>query len=220
MNFGQLQDLTLVWLDDLDAGYFTRPQIKRWLNNALHECQKQLIQAESSWYMRCVQTNTIANKDSYALPSDFLKLNRLEIYTQGSGTLPSDLSTLITPVTPVEAMSAPLGPGLSTIYYLKKDCIVLRPYPDRAYPLKLTYSYAASEMTNDNETPDVPIQFQEYLSILAARDGFLRDQRDFSGFANKIAYYETLMRQDANQRNIDAPRTIVRTEDDGFDISL
>lgn len=223
MTFVELQDLVLSWLDDPDAGYFTRPQVSRWLNNALRECQKQLIQAESSWYMVAVQTNCIFTpnyKDAYTLPSDFLKLHRLEIFTQGVGTLPSDQSVLVTPMTPVEAMSVPQGPGCPTSYYLKKDCIVLRPYPDQAYPLKLTYSYAVSEMTEDTDQPDVPVQFQEYLALLATRDGFLKDNRDFSQFQGKISEYQALMHQDADQRNIDAPRSIVLTENDGYDIFI
>lgn len=218
MNFLQLQDLTLMWLDDVNAGYMTRPQVKRLLNNGLRELQKQLVQAENSWYTLCAQTSTITNKDSYSLPADFFKLQRLTLFTQGSGTLPSDISRMLTPTTPVESLSVPQGPGCPVSYFLKKNCIVLRPYPDTAYPMTLLYDYLVSEMVFDTETPDAPIQFHEYIALLATRDGLLRDQRDATQFQGKITMYEELMRQDADQRTIDAPRDIVSTEDDGYEV--
>lgn len=220
MNFLQLQDLTLTWLDDVNAGYFTRPQVRRFLNNGLHELQKQLVQANNSWYSLCSQTDTVAYKDSYALPTDFFKLQRLNIFTQGTGTLASDVSHMVTPMTPVESLSVTQGPGTPVAYFIKKNCLVLRPYPDRAYPLSMIYDYLVSEMVDDTETPDAPIQFQEYIALLATRDGLLRDQRDASQFQAKITMYEELMRQDAAQRNVDAPRSIVSTEDSGFEVFL
>jgi hypothetical protein len=75
-------------------------------------------------------------------------------------------------------------------------------------------------MTQDTDQPDVPVQFQEYSALLATRDGFLKDNRDFSQFQGKISEYQALMHQDADQRNIDAPRSIVMTENDGYEIFI
>ena len=219
MTFLEIQDLVLTWLDDADAGYFTRPQVRRFVNNALRETQKQLIQSGESWYLKCVQTNTIANKDAYALPADFLKLHRLEIITSGDGTQIQDAKAVLLPMTPMESTSVPTGPGTSSVYYLKKNCLVLKSVPDRSYPIRLLYSYAASDMVIDTEIPDVPVPYQEYLAVLATIDGFMKDQRDASQFlAGKKSSYETLMKQDANNRNVDFPRSIVRTESEGFEV--
>lgn len=220
MNFLQLQDLTLTWLDDVNAGYFTRPQVKRFINNALREVQKELIQSGEGWYLRCQQTNTIAQKEAYSLPADFLRNHRLKVYTQGNGSNPStDVSSVIMPATPVQITSLPAGPGTPSLYYIKKDCLVLRSVPDRAYPMQMLYSYAVSEMVSDTEVPDVPVQYQEYLSVLATIDGFMKDQRDASQFlTGKKESYKALMKQDADQRNVDFPRSIVSTENDGYEV--
>lgn len=219
MTFLELQDLCLTWLDDVDAGYFTRPQIKRFLNNAIHECQKQLVQSGESWYLTCSQTNTIANQEAYALPSDFLRLNRLEVFTSGDGTQPSDMRSVLIPLTPMESTSVPSGPATPSVYYLKRDCLVLRSTPDRSYPLRLLYTYRVSEMTVDTEIPDCPTQYQEYIAVLATIDGFMKDQRDASQFlSGKKASYEALMKQDADERQVDFGRSVVRTQDDGFEV--
>ena len=44
MTFVELQVLTSTWLDDVNNGYFTLPQIKQWLNNAQLETQKLVVQ--------------------------------------------------------------------------------------------------------------------------------------------------------------------------------
>lgn len=215
MTLEQLQDLCLSWLDDPDAGYFTRPQLTTWLNNSLKVLQRELIQAESSWYDRCVMTNLVINQPAYSLPADFLKVRRMELVTSGTGVGVSDSKSLIVPVTMIESQGWSVGPGYPAIYYLKKNCFVLKATPDNTYPLILTYSYQVADMTAETETPDAPDEYHEYIAILATLDGFMKDQRDPSPFIEKRDFYRELMKQDAAQRKIDAPREVVSTEDGG-----
>ncbi len=165
MTFLEIQNQVLTWLDDINAGYFTRPQISIWINNAQREVQKLLIQAGENYYVTCGVTETVQNYDSYALPADFYKSHKLEIVTSGSILTAAQRAqatyNILQSVTPMEAATIiNQGPGKPAVYYLKKDCMVLRAIPDRAYPLILTYSYKVSDMVADNSTPDVPIQYQ------------------------------------------------------------
>lgn len=220
MTFLELQNLVLSWLDDLEAGYFTRPQISRWINNGLRELQKQLIQANETYYLRCQMTNCVINQAAYALPADFYKLRLLEYCPSGPGTQVTDPWFMILPCTMVESLSVPQGPAAPTVYYLKKDCIVLKSVPDNTYPLRLTYDYQVSEMTNDNEEPDAPIDYHEYIAVLATIDGLLKDGRESAQFNEKKKAYVELMRQNMTQRQIDQPRWVVTTEDMGGDVYL
>lgn len=215
MTFLELQDLVLSWLDDLEAGYFTRPQIKRWINNGLRELQKQLIQANESYYLRCQMTACVINQPAYALPADFYKVRLLEYCPSGTGTNVNDPWYMIVPCTMVESMSIPIGPAAPSVYYLKKDCLVLKSVPDNTYPLRLTYDYEVSEMTSDNEMPDAPVDYHEYIAVLATIDGLLKDGRESAQFNEKKKTYTELMKQNATQRQIDQPRHIVSTEFDG-----
>lgn len=217
MTLESLQDLCLSWLDDMDAGYFTRPQLTVWLNNALKKVQRELLQSESSWYDRCVFTDLVIDQDSYSLPADFLKLRKMEIVTSGTVSSVSNTKSLVIPKTMIEGSAWQQGPACPAIYYLKKNCFVLRAIPDNTYPLILTYSYQVADMTAPGEAPDCPDEYQEYIAILATLDGFMKDQRDPSPFIEKRDEYKALMRQDANQRKVDLPRSVVVTEESGYE---
>lgn len=213
-TFLELQDLCLSWLDDLDAGYFTRPQLAVWLNNAQRECQKQLLQAGASenWYETTKYGNTVAEQSEYTMPTDFLKVNKFEVVASGTGI--NENKQVLDPVTTIQLNQQPLQTGLPAVYGLKKNCFVLKPIPDQIYKIYLTYSYRVVDMTVNSQVPDVPEQYHEYLPVLAVIDGFFKDTRDVSQFvAAKRDFYIEMMKQDANSRRVDFPRTVNSTED-------
>lgn len=219
MTRGELRNLVLYWLDDLDAGYFTPTQVNVWLNNALVECQKQLLDCGEYWYGTCATTSTVANQDSYSLPSNFLKCHRLEILIQGTLATPqSQTWATIDGNTLMEGARLNFGTGKPATVTIFKDCLLFRPMPDTAYPIRLFYSYKVTPMTDDLNVPDVPLQYQEYIALLAARDGFSKDEREPSTmFREKFAEYKDMMKKDQIQRNRAQPRRVVRTQSDGFD---
>jgi hypothetical protein len=47
------------------------------------------------------------------------------------------------------------------------------------------------------------------LAILATLDGFLKDQRDPSAFMAKRDKYLELMKQDAEERQVNLPRQVI-----------
>lgn len=215
MNLTGLQTLVSSWLDDVSNTYFTLPQITVWLNNAQREVQKELLQAGENWYLVEAQTNTIANSDAYALPSDFLQVHRIQIVT--SGTAPNQVTQTVGPATPMQLSSVFEGPGTPYAYYMKKLSLVLRPIPDMAYAMQMLYSYIVSDMVNPTDTPDVAVQYQEYVAVIAAIDGFLKDQRDPSPFFSKRDSYRALMKQASQDRKQDYPRMVVVNSEMGFD---
>lgn len=214
MNFGQVKDLVWYWLDDPDEGYFTDTQVSRWVNNAQLELQKQLIQAGENWYLKCAATYTVQNQECYVLPQDFLKLNHLELIV--SGTAPNEIRQILKHSTQAESDYFNYGSGQPLTFFLEKNCLIVRPVPDTAYLLRMHYSYRVTEMTQDAEVPDCPEQYHEYLSILAAIDGKLKDERDPTSLLTKRTYYENMLKADAQSRLQDSPREVVSTYDDGF----
>ena len=212
MTFAQLQTLVLSWLDDINAGYFTLPQINVWINNAQREVQKQLLQAGENWYLTTVSTTLIPNQDCYSLPTDFLKDHKIEVEISGTGN--TSTRSIVQPNTPIQSNFVTVGPGTPYTYYLKKNCIIFKPVPSTAQKIYLHYSYRVADMTQPGEQPDVPPQYHEYIAIMATCDGFLKDQRDPSPFLEKKNTYLGLMKQDAQNRKIDQPRMIVTMQDD------
>lgn len=209
MNFVQLQTLTSTWLDDLNNGYFTLPQIKVWLNNAQIEAQKELISSGNTWYLKPIQTTCVYGQADYVLPQDFRILNRLEVISSGTGL--SENSNALQNLTLNQKDFFQSGAGLPQAYLMKKNRIVLMPPPDNTYILRMYYSPMVADMVNDTDAPDVPAQYQEYLAILATLDGMMRDGRDTTMVMAKKAYYQAMMTTDMNERNKDSPRSIVET---------
>lgn len=211
----EMRNLTLSWLDDINAGYFPIDLVNLWLNNAQKEAQKRLLQAGENWYVKRVCTTTILNQFDYILPTDFLKLHRLEYIV--SGTAPNEEVSVIEPITINQQDMFPNAAGTPGGYYLKKNVMVLLPPPDSAKQLRLWYSYLVADMSSDGQQPDVPVQYHEFLPCLAFKDGLLKDGRDIGPATEKIAYYENLMREDAESRREDQPRMIVVTQSDGIE---
>jgi hypothetical protein len=171
MTRTELRDLARYWLDDEDGGYFTDAMMNVFIYSGLKELQKILINAGESFYTICAETSTVVNQRDYALPSDFLHLDRLERITQGSG--------------------------------------------DTASTERLWYSPLVADIASDGAEPDAPAEWHEYISIMAARDGFLKDGRPLTPIESKLGYFEKRLEEVAENRNVDSPRMVVATED-GF----
>lgn len=207
MTFGELKNLVVYWLDDLAFGYFTEPQVERFLNNAQKEAQKLLVLCGENYYVGCpVETQTVIGQADYVLPTDFLKVNRLEIVESSPETRP------IEPITLNQQDFLPQANAASESYYLRKGSIILVPPPDSVKTLRLTYSYRVADMVSDTEVPDVPEEYHEFLAVLAAYDGLLKDGRPVEAMLEKRRYYEDMMKRAANERTVDRPRRVVVTD--------
>lgn len=214
MNFQQLQQLVSYWTDDLNFTYFTPTQVQFFLNNAQQEANKKLTQLNDNWYLKCAQTYTVQYQECYVLPSDFEKVNHMDIIL--GGTPGQEQRVNLTHSTQAESDFVNYSAAQPVTFFLEKNCLIFRPVPDNAYLIRMYYSYRVSDMVNSTDVPDVPTQYHEYLAVLATIDCFLKDQRDNTQFVGKKEYYEKLMRESATDRMVDRPREVVMTYDDGF----
>lgn len=214
MTFGDIKNLVLTWLDDPNGGYFTDAIITVWINHAQFEVAKMLVAAGENFYLICKETQTVINQPLYLLPEDFLKVNRMELILDG--TPPTETKSVIAPITFNQQDYMPAQRGNPESYVLKKNAIFVVPTPDTVRTLRLNYSYRVAPMSLNSDQPDVPEQYHEMIAVLATMDGLLKDNRDMSGMMAKREYYEKMMKEDADQRTLDQPRTVVVTEDDGF----
>ncbi len=211
MDLVTLRTLVSQWVDDPQNGYFTVPTLNLFLNNAQREVQKLLIQAEDSYYTKLVTTFTVQNQQDYALPDDLLKLTRLEVIASGTG-ITAD-RRLMTNITINQQGMIGAQSGLPYVYYWQKSRLSLLPVPDNIYVLNLYYDYLVTDMILDGDVPDVPQDFHEYIAVLAAFDCFIKDDRISANITMKKDYYEKLLKQMAEDRDISGPRMVVMTED-------
>lgn len=214
MTLGDIQTQVLTWLDDPQAGYFTLPVINAWINNAQKEVQKHLLMAGTNWYLKCAQTQLVVNQNLYIVPDDFRQVHRLDLVL--SGTFPNETRSVIAPITFNQQDYTSQNTGTPEAYALKKNAFQLFPVPDAVLTMRLNYSYMVADMTLITDEPDVPVQYQEFIAILATLDGTLRDKTDMSGIIAKKQYFEAMLKSDAALRTADQPRSVVITEQDGF----
>jgi hypothetical protein len=120
MNLTDLRTLVSTQCDDLSASYFTLPQIDVYLNNAQREVQKFLLNAGTAWYLKCVKSTLVANKGCYFVPSDFLKLHKLDLILSGTVANNQVRRTLVH-LTPQEASGVNYGYAAPSSYFLKKN---------------------------------------------------------------------------------------------------
>jgi hypothetical protein len=211
MTRSQLSALVVSWLDDLNQTYFTPTQVNTWLNLAQRQVQQLLLQAGQNWYMTPVETTTVIGQADYVLPADFMVEHRLEVVQSGTGV--NENRVTLNEITTNQQPFVPIGLGCPTNYFIKKNRITLSPTPDQVYPLRLYYSYMVADMTLDSDTPDVPEQFMEYIALLAAFDGFIKDDRAPQNLVMKKERYEMLLKEMANDRTQDKGREVVQMTD-------
>lgn len=212
MTFRQLKDLVAYWLDDLQFGYFSETQVAVWLNNAQTELQKKLLQAGQNYYTKCVQTTLVVNQRDYSLPQDFKKLHRLEVVV--SGTSPNESLTMLVPITLNQQDLVIQGASTPAAYTILRNKLTVRPAPDTALTMRMTYSYQVEDMALDTDIPDAPEAYHEMIALMAAQDGFIKDGRASELLVKKLSEYQKQLDQDAQERNVDMPRSIVETGDD------
>lgn len=211
MTRAEMRTLISQWVDDPDFGYFTEATLNTFINNALYEVQKRLIMAGENFYITCVTTPTVTDQAEYALPDDFWGVRKVKVITGGSGVT---ASYVILDAISMGQSNQFATTGCPQAFYLKKNNIVLVPAPNTdTYTIELEYAYQIPLMTLDNDVPDVPTHFQEYVAILAAYNCFIKDDRVPSILETKRDQYEKLMDEAADNRVMSKARTIIITSD-------
>lgn len=212
MNLAELKVDTASYLNDPNFGYFTESQVTRFLNEAQQEVQKLLIQAGQNFYLRCAKTAVIPDACTIALPDNFAKVNRLVMIT--GGVAPNEDYSVLIPITLNQQDLVSNLSGTPTSYCLSKNSLRLFSTPDsttNGYLLRMDYTYRVSDMALDGEVPDIPDAFQPLMPLLAAKRGFLRDDRPINDLSGEIQIYKDLMKQDIADRVQQTSRRVVRT---------
>lgn len=207
MTLSDAKALVASWVDDLSFGYFTSDQLTRYLNNGAYETQKLLIATGTNRYLKCSQTPTVINQGDYALPDDFLKVHKITMIT--GGTFPNETTFDLSPITLNQTDLVAGKSGQPSVYYLKKNKIVLAPVPQSVIQMRLYYSYRITQLSLDTDLFDIPQEYAEFPAVLAAIDCLIKDGRDMTSVMTKKTYYEDMLKADANERTVDLPRQIV-----------
>lgn len=204
-----MQTLVGATVDDISFGYFALSTVKLRLNLAQRELQGLLVRAGHSYYTKCVKTNTVANQKAYALPSDFYGLTLLERVVSGSGDTADTVE--INFVTPAQRYQILDLSGTPTNYWFEKNNLILKPTPNSIVEVHLEYVPQIADMSADSDTADAPLQFHEFIPVLAVKKCFLQDNRTLGPIKEDLDRLEMELKKVADTRRDDGPRMVIMT---------
>lgn len=214
MNFTQMKDYVSIQLDDLNKGYFTDSILGIYVNNAQYEAAKMVVLAGEGYVSKPVCTTLIQNQRDYVLPEDFFKLELL--YIIQSGTAPNESTTELLELPPSQSLQITYGAGTPGAYFFKGNRLSIYPAPDAGSAgkeLVLLYSPKPLPLVNGTDVSMVPIEYHEYICILAIIDGMLRDGRDPTSYIMKRDFYENKLRNAIERRSIARSRFVITSND-------
>lgn len=206
-----VKSIVLSWLDDANASYFTDANLNNWINQAQKHAQFILVQSGHNWYMKPVETYTVIGQTDYILPSDFVEAHRFEIILSGTGV--NENRQFLSRITTNEQDLVSITSGPPVAYYIKKDRVTVSPTPDQAYLMRLYYSALVGDLSNDSDSLDVPEEFCEYVCLLTAFNGFIKDDRVPDNLLAKKIEFEKLFKDMAVDRTTDSSRHVVQVQE-------
>lgn len=212
MTVGQIKAYVASMVDDLQFDYFTETELLRYINQMQAETQKLLIQAGNNWYTTIDATqSTVVNQGNYTVPTDFLKMNRIEL-VQNPGT--NETRYAIQSITLNKKDSICFDSDVAGFYILKST-LWLSPFPTTVKTIRMYYTYRIAAVAVDADIPDVPLEYHEYIADRVAEICFLKDGRDASFIRYKCDKVEQFLKQDAIERSQDHASRVVIVDEDG-----
>jgi len=215
MTLGELQTYVSYLVDDLDFGYFTKPQLTRFLNQSLRETQKLLCLAGENYYVKLSRRLQVANQRDYKLPCNTLYIHRLELWNSGSSPTNPDRKVLGQVTLNQQTAFSTFGEPVA--FYLEKDYLILSPAPQNANNyIYLWHSPLVAEMVSESEEPDLPEEFHEYLAHKAAALCFVKDERAMSNISPLVQETEDRLKAAAKERLQSHASKVVTTRGPGI----
>ncbi len=212
MTRAEIRTLVLGWLDDPNGTYFTASLINTWINLSQRKVQIKLLQAGENYYMKPVETLTVASQSDYVLPADFFVCHRVEYVASGTGV--NEQRQGLAEITTNQQELISVNLGTPSNYYIKKDRITISPTPDTSNKvLRLYYSPLVQDLSNDADEPDVPEQFHELVAVYAAYNGFIKDDRAPDNLVLLKQDLEKQLTEIAEDRTQDVGRQVVQVQD-------
>ncbi len=214
MNFGEMKDYVATQLDDLNMGYFTPAILSKYINNAQYEVHKLCTLSGEGYFSVQVCTELVQSQRDYVLPSDFFKLEKIEVIT--SGTAPNEVTSVLYETTPMQVNYVGVQTGTPSCYYFKNSRLSLFPAPDASASgkqLRMLYTPKPVPMTADSEVSVIPVEYHEFVCVLAVIDGLLRDGRESGPYGEKKKDYEEKLKRAAVQRSIAQSRQVISAPD-------
>jgi len=179
---------------DDSSSFFEDTEMTRWYNLEQRSIQNHMIQADENWFVTSTSITTISGQEEYTLPTDLVKIQRLEDYDNSSNPIE------IIPMSfndkdrynsryPWENSSV----SDADFYAIRGNSIVLRPRPNKAGTLKLYYSYRIPERVSATSCSAIPDEYHELIMWGMVKKGLMKQESTPEAYSLAVTEYTRLL---------------------------
>lgn len=140
-----------------------RPLVKKWLNQGV---RRAALESEMRLRESIAAYTIEAAAQTLELPEDFASFTDFYDADTGARIYPTDVQDF-------DRLTA--RPGRPTHYVTIGSDLRLYPTPDATYNLDLRYRSLPADMVLDEDTPGLPVQYQELPIAYAMKKAYLRE---------------------------------------------
>lgn len=155
-----------------DTKTVTGTEVKRWLNIAYKQMQNALLSANQDYYLQESYADLVASQNDYSLPTDTLKLQRVEIgYESADDRVVADKIELNN-----MREDAYTGSTQTPYFAVHKNLIRLFPTPpiNVTDGLRIFYYPLITELSADGNTYDLPKGYEYLPAYFAAANAKMK----------------------------------------------
>jgi len=160
-NRSNIRDVVRDLLDEETAADWTDAELNALINRYYHEVYSAIVNVFENYETTTAQSNSVADQQEYNLPSDVLKVRRVEINYDVAAANSAPMRALPVPMDAVRRDLANTNLGVTInrgpVYYLRGDVIGFIPIPTRAgtNAIQIWYAPVRSDLTNDTTNIDI-----------------------------------------------------------------
>lgn len=198
---------------DNTSGFWTDNILMTYHNMVQQEIQQELIQTFEDFFVTQTNISIVNGTAEYNLPSDFVKLRRVEDIRQSppAEILPVSLNHR---EVQEDGYLASAGEGR---YYLRGTQIVLTDTPafTNASAVRLHYIKRLADVTASTSTSEIPTEHHRLLIWGIVKLALHQQQSDTGMAEREYERHIARMKQQAEDRQLQRPRKVVRTYERG-----
>ena len=231
-TFLNIRDATRSYLDEASAVDFTETEVKREVNSGFHRIVTAVLETFENYYVATYETSSVASQQEYALPSNFLKVRRVEINYQPNTTgsvkqraYPMDIDQVRR-----DLSVSTLGPSVirNPGYYIVGNNIGFIPIPSVSSSdtdaIKIWYVATQDDLSADDDDVDVPYadrfapSIAKYAAAQLLRKGQQEEQAAKTLMGEFMSDMEELKRQ-LEDRIEEESKSVIDVHGDGFGLA-
>jgi hypothetical protein len=184
---------------DNTSSFFKDSTLLNFYNQAQQRIQNKLVQSFENWLVTSTSVSLVNGQEGYSLPSDMLKVVRIEDVQDTTSPVP------LTPMSLNDKDDVSRG-GVwvnltstrsVTNYAIKGKSFIVRPIPNinATNALKIYYSKRLPDFSSASSVSELPLEYHELLALGIVRRALIQQEASTEAIAVIRAEYNDLFRE-------------------------